>query len=197
MRRRTRSTSWLLTLALLGPLLLVGCRTARGPATAVTIDDETRRAVWTALLVQAYAREDTKVLVLEPALSFGETNWGASPRSAPPDAWRAFLAAQRSGGHLPRDLDVGTPLVWLPNEDWRRFPEGDGIEGRWGEFHARFPGNAGLITLGPIGFSRDGNTAITHGFVGSGMLSASGDIFVLRKTAAGWKVVQVENFAMA
>ena len=67
----------------------------------------------------------------------------------------------------------------------------------WTAFHDKFPGNAGHILLSGVGFSRDGRQALVFGSVGSASLSASGDFFLLRRTANGWRVVDIENRVVA
>jgi hypothetical protein len=157
-----------------------------------------RGAVWTALLQQRYVYEDTKILVLEPSLLRDNSELIDRPRAAPADAWRAWRVADRRGGRLPEDFDPGLPVTWFTDKDWWLLPEGKDLsEGRWEPFHQRFPGNSGHISLGPIGFSRDGRTAVVAGFVGSGMLSASGDLHVLRLVDGAWKVVDSFNYIIA
>lgn len=173
-----------------------GCRSGR-TAAPVKATAEDRRAVWVALIQQAYVHADTKVVVLDPELMSGIDNWGERPRRIPRDAWASFVAAQMPSGFLPRDLDPGVPLKWFGRAEWQSLPDKDIVEGRWTAFHERFPGNSGSIELSAVGFSRDGRTAVVHAGFGSAGLTASYDIFVLRRTRDGWRIVHTHNIAIA
>lgn len=178
---------------------LGGCRSGRATTSRVAVPPGEEKAVWEALLRQAYIGKTTKLVVLRRRLEADPSNddWGGRPRGVPADAWSAFRTAFQRDGSLPQDLDPGLPVTWFRDEEFRDLPDGDSLDGRWSAFHERFPGNSGLISLGHVGFSRDGRTAVVYGFVGSASLSASGDIFVLRKTANGWRLVQTHNMVMA
>lgn len=195
MRTRTADVS---AVTLLGALLLCACRTAP-PARAIDPDPGTEKAVYEALIREAYVSGDTKMIVLDPRYVSGgdEWNWGQRPAGVPADAWQALLVAFRREGGLPSDVDPGLPVAWLDDDQFGALPAGASIEGRWTAFHDRFPGSSGHVQLSRIGFSRDARTAVVYGFVGSGSLSASGDLFVLRKTSAGWRLVKTHNYVVA
>lgn len=187
------------TLAVLFLLASTSCRSVRGAPPGASATDDDRRDAWTALIRHAYVGDATKLVVLDPQLGdLGSHDmFGGRPDSVPTDAWRAFRRALRRPGTLPRDLDPGLPLAWFTEAGWRTLPDTGIVEGRWSAFHARFPNSSGYIQLSPIGFSRDGQTAVLMGMRGYGSLSMSADIFVLKKTAEGWHVVETRNVAMA
>ncbi len=195
---------WLVAMIFLGACC--GCRSmpAGGPAAEVTSTDA--RTVYETVLRSAYVHEPsgvfegTKRFVVDPNYHWrADEGWSHEdrPRGVPQDAWQSWYAASRRGGRLPRDLEPGLPLSWFSNAEFHRLPESGGMEMRWPAFHKRFPGSSGHIQLSRIGWSRDGTTALVYGFVGSGSLSASGDLFVLRRTADGWRLMKSHNFAMA
>jgi hypothetical protein len=187
-------------LALILPLALAACATTRAVREPVPVTAGTERAVWEALIRQAYISDDTKVVLLSTELQSGgdEWNWGPKPRGIPSDAWQAFVLAFGRGGTVAEDLDVGVPLDWNEPGQVEEVPtdETDADDG-WSGFNERFPGNSGLVSISRVGFSRDGRTAVVYGTVWRASLSASQDLFVLRKTVRGWRLVLTHNCATA
>ena len=116
--------------------------------------------------------------MLNPKIVRGMSLHEEGRRTMPQDAWRDF---QRRSvwGTVPRDLTTATPIDWLPKGTWNR-----------GVFEAKHPGNAGYIELGPVGFSRDGRTAVLWVMWSGGPLSASGDYVLMERTAEGWRVAR-------
>lgn len=196
--------------ALLSMLLVLGgtaaCRSMHAPGSPVAVTAADVRSVYETLLREAYimpayhVTPRTQRFVLAPAAYVRtDEGWYASdgPRAWPQDAWDVWYAESRHGGRLPQDLDPGLPLHWFPNRSLQALPTDGTIEQRWPAFHERFPHSSGHIELSRIGFSHDGRTAIVYGFVGSGSLSASGDLFLLRRTTTGWRLAATHNCAIA
>ena len=186
---------------LVGLLLGLGACRSRGTAGATAaVTGEDTRAVYEAVLREAYTHDGVKRLVVDPDLHWiGDDMVGLyeRPRGVPHDAWRAWITRARRGGKLPRELTPGVEVHWFTNREVLDLPTDGSIEAWWPAFHERFPDSSGHIQLSRIGFSADGRSAVVYGWVGSGSLSASGDLFLLRRTEAGWRMVATHNFAMA
>lgn len=180
--------------AVLLALLVSGCVSGRA-LPPVEVGPGAERDVWAALLRQHYVEGGTRVVVLEPDVDVSACSWDR-PYFADARLWRAFVAANESPRAMPRDLDAGVPVAWFSNAEWHALPQ-DEVEMGWTAFHERFPGNAGHISLSGVGFSEDGRLALVFGSVGRASLSASGDFFLLRRDARGWRIVDVLTVVMA
>ena len=138
------------------------------------------RVLTEAVLRSPYVRDGADVVVVNPTPDvWAEGSFGPRPREVPRDVWEDFMAAhRRAGPSLPRDLDPGVPLEWS-----------DQVKGA--------PRRAVSITLSPIGFSRDGRTAVVAATVMSAPLSGSNDYFILKRTANGWRLWKKHNISIA
>ncbi|MEZ6006882.1 MAG: hypothetical protein R3F05_03805 [Planctomycetota bacterium] len=192
--RRVRGALW----ALLAGLLVGACQSHSVPR-RTTSEVDCSVAVYKELLRQACAEPETQLVVLDPELLVCDDGWsdGDRPRGLDPQAWRAFRAASRTGGHVPFGVLPAVKVTWLRSGDMEAEPGAVAPDDDWVAFRRRYPGNSGLIRLSRVGFSPDGRSAVVYGTVARGALSAASHLFVLRWTGSRWRIVRAHEFGIA
>lgn len=155
--------------------------------------------VYAVVLRDAYGLPDSEPVVLNPELSTSIGEFGDPPHRVPRDAWEAYASAHGKGATaLPRELAIARRVEWLTRDELAALEGGDeGHSGPWPAFRSRFGNRASWITFTPIGFSRDGRSALVQGTIARDVLSGSSDYFVLRRSGGRWRVVETLNIAIA
>ncbi len=96
---------------------------------------------------------------------------------------RAFLANHRIETPVPELGD--SSIVWMSREEWRAFA---GRRDGWAELDERYPGNAGVILLSRVGYSRDGAQVLVY-VTTACPLCGSGEYVLLARGGNGWTIV--------
>jgi hypothetical protein len=187
--------------ALVFALVACGERAATQVGPSAESLDRERRAVFAAVLDQAYVERGLRRLVVEPRMLpaypltvEGEPAVGLRPTpvseqlpEATPDAVADFAASVVTP--LPRDLVAALPIDWLDETGWDGLPrDGDSLEERWFGFHRRFPGSAGWIIFSRIGLSKDLSQALVAVSSVRGELDGSGLLVLLEKERGVWRI---------
>jgi hypothetical protein len=182
---------------LLAALSVFPACASRGARRAPEFDrEQARREVYAAVLRQEYGGPSVERFVINPLVARGDA-WGTERLPRLRADTRRDYVQRRGGARIPEDLDAGRRIVWFTDADWGALqvpPTSPGsfleLEERWLAFHAAHPHSAGNMSFSDIGFSADGTQALLHVWTGSAGLSGHGQLVLLERAGAGWRVVE-------
>lgn len=92
---------------------------------------------------------------------------------------------------LPR-LGLRIPIVLVNRQMISSLPRQDPDQ-YWSQFYQRYPGSSGIIELYPIGYSTNGDLAVTMVDQGCGSLCGNGYVVAFRRMAGGWRIVAMQQ----
>ncbi len=200
-------------LLLVTMVVACGCRSAPRQEPVVDFDRQAEaKAVYEAAIRHLWMRDGVQHAVINPEghSGMGLVMPGQTRRHLPrlrTDTWNDYRL--QSEHHyrevaVPRDLDVGAPITWFTDaefqalvEEAEKTKEPLSLETAWDTLRKRYPKWSGWISVGAIGFSRDGRQALTDTSAGFAGLSMSGHVVLLEKRGGVWRVVKEYVAVMA
>jgi hypothetical protein len=186
-----------------------GCAGRRAPEPeAYAFDRQAEdKAVYEAVLLSMWVGERVENVVLNPTSSGAAGETYRLQQEFPglrPDTLRDYRAKSELSARLPADLQVGKPINWYTDAEFEkalrakeRNNTGFPLEDTWEAVRKRWPNWSGWITLGNVGFSRDGQQALVDTGAGFAGLSASWHVVLLQKQDGVWKVIDEYESARA
>jgi hypothetical protein len=170
-----------------------------GPATSASNPpplDADEVAVFAAVVRQHLQREAKGQVVGQESDTFklSDRALAAAKDTAPclhADALQDFAARAKESTPLPKSalIEAGF-LVPTIEERGKFFRRGGGY---WEAFNAAFPRSKGILRFSHVGFSKDRAQAIVYVGWTAGLVLGSGEIFVLQRSGADWRVLYVSH----
>lgn len=189
-------------------LLAVACTRSSAPAARAADDQAVYAVVLDSLYIHAPrpAGSGQVTLVVLAARTRPELATISSAadlaRDAPRDLLAAYISASRTNTLLEPPPGFAVPCRILARRmESELFPGSLRLNSRapdpfapfvaeWKAFYHRYPGSAGIAALSPVGFDRTRSWALVGFHRTWSFGNSEGYLVLLRRTAAGWRIVR-------
>ena len=91
-----------------------------------------------------------------------------------------------------RRIGLRIPVVLIDRQVISSLPR-QNPDQYWSQFYQRYPGSSGIIELYPIGYSTNGDLAVTMVDQGCGSLCGNGYVVAFRRMAGSWRIVAIQQ----
>jgi hypothetical protein len=157
-----------------------------GSDSAVDLDEYSVYSV--VLADERYTEAHTRQLVIKNHTSTGFTVEGL--QHSVPSLSRVTIddyeSKNRSTSSIKAELRLKVRYKLISDEEIDNIFRKGGAG--WTEFHAKFPGSKGLVTLSRVGFNPDRTEALVHVSIGCDWNCGDSQLVFLRKDKDQWKV---------
>jgi hypothetical protein len=183
-----------LSAALPAPAAPADCGVPSVGPTASSETDEV--AVFAAVVRHHLQREPKGQVVVEESdtLELNDRAIAAAKETAPclrADALQDFAARAKQSKPLPKGALIEAGFLVPTDEERGKFFQRGG--GYWKPFEAAFPQSKGILRFSQVGFSKNRTQAIVYVGWTAGLVLGSGEVFVLQRSGAEWRVLYVSH----